>query len=93
MAKKSLLMVECLTILIRQHKEHKIHGSNNVLISCNHTFQGITITGNKIASTLKPNVSLNLTLHFDRNSESNALSVILVIELSTCHPGFVYAEM
>ena len=73
---------------IRNNGEnYNIDGSDNVLISCNRTFDGISITGNNNVST---NISINLTLHFDRNSESRLLSVNLIVELSPCHPGFVY---
>ena len=74
----------------RKNEFYDIHGSENVLIACNHTFQGITVTGNIVESTLPSNISVNLTLHFDRNSESNSISVNLTVELSPCHPGFVY---
>ena len=68
-----------------------IHDSNSVLISCNHTFQGISVTGNINASnTLPSNITMNLTLHFDRRSESNFISVNLTVGLSPCHPGFLY---
>ena len=33
---------------------------------------------------------MSLTLHFDRKSEANSISVNLTVELSPCHPGFVY---
>ena len=69
------------------NESYHIDGSDNVLISCNHTFQGFRVTGN---ITKLSNISMNLTLHFDRNSESNSISVNLTVELSPCHPGFVY---
>ena len=57
-------------------KEYYIHGSDNVLISCNHTFQGISVSGNIGAyNALPSNITVNLTLHFDRRSESNSISV------------------
>ena len=33
---------------------------------------------------------MNLILHSDRRSESNSISVKLTVELSPCHPGFIY---
>ena len=72
-------------------KDYYIHGSDNVLISCNHTFQGISVSGNVNAfNALPSNIIVKLTLHFDRRSESNSISVILRVELSPCHPGFIY---
>ena len=70
--------------------EYNVLGSDNALVSCNHTFEGISITGNNNVSTITSNISMNLTLHFDRNSESRLISVSLTVELSPCHPGFVY---
>ena len=68
-----------------------IHDSDSVLISCNRTFQGISVIGNINASnTLPSNITMNLTPHFDRRSESNYISVNLIIGLSPCHPGFLY---
>ena len=68
-----------------------IYDSDSVLISCNHTFQGISVTGNMNASnTLPSNITVNLALRFDRRSESNFVSVNLTIGLSPCHPGFTY---
>ena len=67
---------------------YHIHG-NHVLISCNQTFQGIIVSNNTIPN-LPYNTSINLTLHFDRQSDSNYISVNLIVELSSCHPGFVY---
>ena len=73
--------------------DHNIDGSENVLVSCNHSFEGISITGNNNVSTITSNISMNLTLHFDRNSESTSLSVNLIVEVSPCHPGFVYDSL
>ena len=69
---------------------YDVDGSDNILISCNRTFDGISITGSNNLSTITSNISMNLTLHFDRNSESRLISVSLTVELSPCHPGFVY---
>ena len=73
--------------------DYNIDGSDNVLVSCNHTFEGISITGNNNVSAITSNTSINLTLHFDRNSESTSLSVNLIVEVSPCHPGFVYDSL
>ena len=68
-----------------------IHNSDSVLVSYNHTFQGISVTGNiNSSNTLPSNVTMKLTPHFDRRSESNFISVNLTVGLSPCHPGFLY---
>ena len=58
-----------------------------ILISCNDTFQGISITGNYVSS--KPsNYTINITLHDGRNSHWKQISVSLTVQLTSCHPGF-----
>ena len=65
--------------------------SDNVVISCNQNFHGISVTSENISTSILPsNISMSLTLHFDRKSEANSISVNLTVEISPCHPGFVY---
>ena len=68
------------------HPSYFISGPKQILISCD-TFQGISIMGNKSLS--KPvNFSINITLNIALNSNWKPILVILIIELSPCHPGF-----
>ena len=65
--------------------------SDNVIISCNQNFQGISVTSRNISRFILPsNISMSLMLHFDRKSEANSILLNLTVELSPCHPGFVY---
>ena len=65
--------------------------SDNVVISCNQNFHGISVTSENISTSILPsNISMSLTLHFDHKSEANSISVNLTVEISPCHPGFVY---
>ena len=69
------------------NQNYSISGSKRILISCNDTFQGISLTGNN--SLTKPlNYTINISLHDDRNSDWKQISVNLTIQLTPCHPGF-----
>ena len=66
--------------------------SNHVLISCG-TFQDVRIVGTKSKDLLKPlNYTINITLDVDHNSDWEAISVNLTVELTPCHPGFSYSH-
>ena len=69
------------------HQYYNITGSKYITISCNHTTQGITVTGN-LHSNNSYNYSINISLYVTRISESRIISVDLMVELSQCHPGF-----
>ena len=71
-------------------QDYYIPGSQYILISCNHTFQGISTTGNKTTPVLPFNYSMTIGLYVVRISEMKTISVSLTVELSTCHPGFWY---
>ena len=71
-------------------QDYFIPGSQYVLISCNHTFQGIYIIGNKTTPVLPFNYTLIISLYVVRISEMKTISVNLMVELSPCHPGFWY---
>ena len=64
-----------------------------ILISCNHTFEGISIVGNSIAPVLPFNYSMVIALYVVRKSEMKTISVTLTVELSQCHPGFWYQHI
>ena len=69
------------------HTNYTITGPTQILISCNDTFQGLSITGNETLSTSK-NVSINISLNVDHNPGWKQISINLVVGLSPCHPGF-----
>ena len=71
-------------------QDYYIPGSQYVLISCNHTFQGISIVGNKTVPVLPFNYSMTIALYVIRISEMKSISLNLTVELSPCHPGFWY---
>ena len=71
-------------------QDYYIPGSQYILISCNHTFEGISIVGNNITPVLPFNYSMTIALYVVRKSEMKTISVTLTAELSECHPGFWY---
>ena len=71
-------------------QDYYIPGSLYILISCNHTFQGISIIAKKSIPTLPFNYSMTIGLYVVRISEMKTISVNLMVELSPCHPGFWY---
>ena len=72
------------------HQDYNISSSKYITISCNRTTQGITVNGN-LQSNNTYNYSINISLYVTHPSESKAVSVTLIIELSQCHPGFWYS--
>ena len=73
------------------HQYYKINGSKYITVSCNHTIQGIAISGN-LHSNNSYNYSMNISLYVARASESKIISMSLIVELSQCHPGFQYSD-
>ena len=73
------------------HQYYNITGSKYITISCDHTTQGITVTGN-LHSNNSYNYSMNISLYVVRASESKIISMDLIVELSQCHPGFWYSS-
>ena len=73
-------------LLEENNQNYSISGTKQVLLSCNETFQGITIIGNILSKPL--NYTINLTLHDDLNPRWKQISVNLTVELTPCHPGF-----
>ena len=68
------------------NQNYSISGSKRILISCNDTFQGISLTGYNL--TKPSNYTINISLHDDCNSHWKQVSVNLTIELTLCHSGF-----
>ena len=71
-------------------QDYYIPGSQYILISCNHTFQGISIIGNNTTPVLPFNYSMTIASYVARKSEMKTISVNLTVELSPCHSGFWY---
>ena len=71
-------------------QQFHIPGLKYVLVSCNNTFQGISLIGNNNAPILPSNYSMNIQLYVNRKSEMKTISVNLMVELVPCHPGFWY---
>ena len=71
-------------------QDYYIPGSQYILISCNHTFQGISIVGNKTVPVLPFNYSMTIASFVIRISEMKSIILNLTVELSPCHPGFWY---
>ena len=69
------------------NREFYIPGSKYVLITCNNTFQGLSIIGN---NTLPSNYTMKFTLYVNRKSEMKTISINLTVELVFCHPGYWY---
>ena len=67
-----------------------IPGLQYILISWNHTFQGINIIGNNTTPVLPFNYSMIINLYLAHISEMKTVTVNLLVELSSCHPGFWY---
>ena len=63
-----------------------INGAKHVVISCG-TFTGISIIGNHNLSQ-STNFSITITLNTALYPNWRQISVNLIIELSSCHPGF-----
>ena len=62
------------------------NGPNEILISCDK-FQGISIMSNQSLST-SINFSINISLNVDHDATWKQISVMLIVGLSPCHPGF-----
>ena len=71
-------------------QDYYIPGSQYILISCNHTFQGISIIGNNTTPVLPFNYSMTIASYVARKPEMKTISVNLTVELSPCHSGFWY---
>ena len=77
------------TILGQDHQNYYVYGSQYILISCNHSIEGISIIGNQtIISSL--NYSMFLTSHISFKSIRKTIFINLTVELSPCYPGFLY---
>ena len=68
------------------NNSYSIEGAKNVLISCD-MFEGISIIGNESLSK-STNFSITITLNTALYLDWKQISINLIIELSSCHPGF-----
>ena len=73
-------------VQIESNSSYDISSPKQVLIGCS-TFEGISILGDQHLSN-STNLSISINLNVDHNADWKQISVILVIELSECHPGF-----
>ena len=64
-----------------------ISGPKQVVISCNDTFEKISIIGNKSLSS-SINFTITISLNTALYSDWKQISANMIIELSPCHPGF-----
>ena len=64
-----------------------ISGPKQVVISCNDAFEKISIIGNQSLSS-STNFTITVTLNTALYSDWKQISANLIIELSSCHPGF-----
>ena len=69
------------------NSSYNIRGPKQVLIRCNNTFEGISITSNQVLSN-STNLSFSINLNVDHNADWKQISVTLTVELLKCHPGF-----
>ena len=77
------------TIIGEDHQNYYVYGSQYILISCNHSIEGISIIGNQtIISSL--NYSMFLTSQVSSKSIRKTIVMNLTVELSPCYPGFLY---
>ena len=78
------------TIIGEDHQNYYVYGSQYILISCNHSIDGISIIGNKTISDLSLNYSIFFTSHISSKSTRKSIVANLTVELSPCYPGFLY---
>jgi len=65
---------------------------HDVLISRgNSTFQGVSLFGNEVLPHSSNNYSINISYHVNVLDE-HAFSVKLIVEVSSCHPGFKHSK-
>ena len=77
------------TFIDEDPQNYYVYGSQYILISCNHSIEGISIIRNQtIISSL--NYSMFLTSHISSKSARKSVVINLTVELSPCYPGFQY---
>ena len=72
------------------HQNYSIYGSPYTSVSCNHSIEGISIIGNEAISDSSLNYSMLFTSYISSKSVRKSIVVNLTVELSPCHPGFLY---
>ena len=80
-------------IIGEDHHNYFIQGLHYSSISCNHSIEAISIIGNNTisdSSHLPLNYSISFISHTSFKSARKTITVNLTVELSPCHPGFVY---
>ena len=71
------------------NQEHYNVSAKYISISCDHTTQGVSITGNM--NTVS-NYSMLISMYAERISQTKIISINLIVELSKCHLGFWYSN-
>ena len=71
------------------NQEHNNVSAKYMTVSCDHTTQGVSITGNM---NVLSNYSMLISMNVGRTSQSKIISVNLFVELSKCHLGFWYSS-
>ena len=68
-------------------QDHHIIQSDNVLLSCT-VFAGVSISGRRLIENT--NYSVDIISQDGSKSDLKKFSILLITELSPCHPGFYY---
>ena len=81
--------VDSLQFLVQSdaNLNYHISGPKQVVISCNDTFEAISIIGNQSLSS-SINFTITITLNTALYSDWKQISMNMIIGLSPCHPGF-----
>ena len=81
--------VDSLQFLVQSegNLNYLISGPKQFVISCNDTFEKISIIGNQSLSS-STNFTITITLNTALYSDWKQISVNMIIGLSPCHPGF-----
>ena len=81
--------VDSLQFLVQSegNLNYLISGPKQVVISCNDTFEKISIIGNQSLSS-STNFTIAVSLNTALYSDWKQISVNMIIGLSPCHPGF-----
>ena len=69
------------------YQNYNINSLKYISASCNYTTRGISVTGN-LHSNSSYNYSVTILSSF---SDSKNISINLIVELTQCHPGFLFS--
>ena len=74
-------------VQIEIYSNYFFSGPKQILISCDDTFEGISVMGNQILSQ-SVNISIYIRLNIALYSNWKQVTINLTMEISPCHPGF-----